>query len=80
MRTYTVAGLSEGHRAASVRRALVEHHGEGVTVEIGRGMGTVHVDGSADPQVAGFPIEGAGCTVTAVGDWPAAALANRSPP
>ena len=28
----------------------------------------------------GFPIEGAGCTVTAVGDWPAAALANRSPP
>lgn len=80
MRTYTVAGLPEGHRAMSVRRALVGHHGAGVTVEIDRGTDAAHVDSPADPQVVGFPIEGAGCAVTAVGDWPAAAFADRSPP
>ena len=64
----------------SVRRALVEHHGAGVTVEIDRGTDAAHVGGPADPQVVGFPIEGAVCAVTAVGDWPAAAFADRSPP
>ena len=80
MRSYTVTGLAEGERAEAVRRALRGHYGNGVTVEVDLEAGVVRVDGSADPQVVNLLIEGAGCTVTAVGDWPAGALANPSPP
>ena len=80
MRSYTVTDLCTGQRAEAVRSALAAHYGEGVTIKIDQAAGSIRIDGSADPQIVAFLIEGAGCTVIAVGDAPGEDLASRQTP
>lgn len=68
MRTYTVSGMTDERTADAVRQAFEKHYGSGVTVVTDVQAGEVRIDRSADPQVANFLIEGAGCSVVAVGD------------
>lgn len=68
MRTYKVTGMTCGGCEAAVTRAIRKQLGDDTAVEADAAKGEVRVDGSADPQIVSFAIEGAGYAVESVAD------------
>ncbi|MDJ0390634.1 hypothetical protein QMO56_21195 [Roseomonas sp. E05] len=68
MRTYRVAGMANERTAGLIRKKLQDHFGTLVTVETDLRSGEVRIDLSSDPQIVGFLIDSAGCSVTSVSD------------